>query len=215
VSFPSQYASEVRKRRPRQSAEHTREQAIRAAVAQIADVGFHKMTLADVATRTGISQSGLLHHFPSRAALLAAVLDQRERDDREFLFGDGQIPLGWDAFDALVSLAARNITRPEWVAVFVRVSAEATEADHPGHDWLIEHYDGARRWLTDAIVHGMAAGEIAPDAPTALIVGNTIAVQDGLQQQWLLAQNRVQLVQHLRQHVDDLKTAWGMQPATR
>ncbi|MGN7978656.1 TetR/AcrR family transcriptional regulator [Microbacterium sp. 22195] len=213
MSFPSQYASEVRKRRPRQAAEQTREQAIRAAVAQIAEVGFHKMTLADVAKRTGISQSGLLHHFPSRAALLAAVLEQREQDDREFLFGDGQVPLGWDAFEALVSLAARNTTRPDWVAVFVRVAAEATEEDHPGHDWLVAHYDGARRWLTDAVESGIASGEFSPEAPTALIVGNTIAVQDGIQQQWLLAPNTVPLVQHLRQHVDDLRAAWGTHPS--
>lgn len=170
------------------------------------------MTLADVAKRTGISQSGLLHHFSSRAALLAAVLDQRERDDREFLFGDGQVPLGWDAFEALVSLAARNTTRPEWVGVFVRVASEATEADHPGHAWLLDHYDGARRWLTDAVEHGIRTGEIASEAPTALIVGNTIAIQDGLQQQWLLSPDGVPLVRHLRQHVDGLRSVWERQP---
>lgn len=209
MSFPSQYAAETRKRRPRRAAEETREQAIRAAVAQIAEVGYHKMTLSEVASRTGISQSGLLHHFPSRAALLTAVLEQREREDSEFLFGDGEVPLGWAAFDALVALAARNTTRPEWVGVFVRVAAEATDADHPGREWLVRHYSSTRRWLTEAVEFGVSAGEILPDAPVGLIVGNTIAVQDGLQQQWLVSPADVPLMQNLREYVHTLKTTWG------
>lgn len=208
MSFPSQYAAETRKRRPRRAAEETRQQVILAAVAQIAEVGYHKMTIADVASRTGISQSGLLHHFPSRAALLTAVLEQREREDSEFLFGDGRVPLGWDAFDALVSLAARNSTRPEWVGVFVRVAAEASEVDHPAHEWMMRHYSSARRWLREAIQYGIQVGEIRPDAPVELIVGNTIAVQDGLQQQWLVSPDDVPLVQHFREHVHTLKSAW-------
>lgn len=210
MSFPSQYAVETRKRRPRRAAEETRQQAILAAVSQIAEVGYHKMTIADVATRTGISQSGLLHHFPSRAALLTAVLDQREQEDSRFLFGEGQIPLGWDAFDALIALAARNSTRREWVGVFVRVAAEATEEDHPAHDWLVHHYESTRRWLTEAVTDGIATGDIRQDAPIDLIVGNTIAVQDGLQQQWLVAPAETALVGGLREHVHTLKATWGL-----
>lgn len=212
MSFPSQYAVETRKRRPRRAAEQTRQQAIQAAVTQIAEVGYHKMTIADVAARTGISQSGLLHHFPSRAALLTAVLEQREQEDSRFLFGEGQVPLGWDAFDALVALAARNSTRPEWVGVFVRVAAEAIEADHPAHDWLVHHYQSTHRWLAEAITHGIASGDICEDAPVDLIVGNTIAVQDGLQQQWLVAPAETALVGGLREHVHGLKAAWSAHP---
>jgi AcrR family transcriptional regulator len=210
VSFPSQYAVETRKRRPRRAAEETRQQAIHVAVALIAEVGYHKMTLSEVAARTGISQSGLLHHFPSRPALLTAVLEQREREDSEFLFGDGEVSLGWAAYDALISLAARNTTRPEWVGVFVRVAAEASEADHPAHEWIVQHYASTRRWLTEATEHGITTGEIRPDAPVNLIVGNTIAVQDGLQQQWLVTPKDVPLVRNLREHVQTLKTAWAV-----
>lgn len=209
MSFPSQYARTVRQRRPRRAAEETKQQAILAAVAQIAEVGYHKMTIADVAARTGISQSGLLHHFPSRAILLTAVLDQRERQDSEFLFGDGEVPLGWAAFDALAALAARNVTRPEWVGVFVRVAAEATDRDHPAHEWIVNHYASTRRWLTDAIERGISTGQMRPDIPVPLIVGNTIAVQDGLQQQWLVAPKQVPMVRHLQLFVRDLKNAWS------
>jgi hypothetical protein len=137
-----------------------------------------------------------------------AVLEQRQREDSEFLFGDGEVPVGWAAFDALVSLAARNITRPEWVGVFVRVAAEASEVDHPAHEWIVHHYTSTRRWLTEAIEHGITTGEIRADAPVGLIVGNTIAVQDGLQQQWLVSPDDVPMVRHLREYVRTMKAAW-------
>ncbi len=207
MSFPPRYSAETRKRRTRRSAEETQQQIIATAVAHIGDMGFHKMTIADVAAASGISQSGLLHHFPSKVALLTAILEEREREDNAFLFGDGSIPLSWGAFDALISLAARNSTRPEWVGVFVRVSAEATEADHPAHAWLRDHYASARAWLGDAVEEGKKSGEIAADAPTQLLVGNTIAVQDGIQQQWLV-DPRVDMVSHVRAHVTSLRATW-------
>ncbi|MBC3194889.1 TetR/AcrR family transcriptional regulator [Pseudonocardia sp. C8] len=209
MSFPPRYTLESHKRRPRRRAEETQQQIVDSAVEHIADVGFHKMSIAEVAAASGISQSGLLHHFPSKAALLTAVLERRERDDNEFLFGDGTVPLGWDAFDALVSLGARNATRPEWVGVFVRVSAEATESDHPAHDWLRRHYTSTRRWLTDALEHGKSDGTIRADVPVELVADNTIAVLDGLQQQWLLDRPGIDMVRRIRAHVDGLKAAWS------
>lgn len=213
MSFPPKYEIDDRKRRPRRAAEETRRQIVDVAVDQIAEVGFHRMSIADVALESNISQSGLLHHFRSKAALLAAVLERREHDDNEFLFGDGTVPLGWAAFDALIALAARNSTRPEWVAVFVRVSAEAIEPGHPAHDWLRRHYASVRSWLMDAVDHGKATGTIRRDAPAALIVRNTIAVMDGIQQQWLLEPADIVLIDQIQTHIEALKSAWATTPA--
>ncbi|MFJ2505035.1 TetR/AcrR family transcriptional regulator [Microbacterium sp. NPDC087592] len=196
----------------RRSAAETQQQIVGTAVEQIAEVGFHKMSIADVAAASGISQSGLLHHFPSKVALLAAILEQRERDDNAFLFGDGTVPLGWDAFEALVPLTARNSTRPEWVGVFVRVSAEATEPDHPANEWLRDHYASARAWLGDAVQQGKESGVIRADAPTELLVGNTIAVLDGIQQQWLV-DRRIDMVSQVSAHISGLRVCWELAPS--
>ncbi|WP_311258507.1 TetR/AcrR family transcriptional regulator [Microbacterium sp. WCS2018Hpa-9] len=197
----------------RRSAAETQQQIVGTAVEQIAEVGFHKMSIADVAAASGISQSGLLHHFPSKVALLAAILEQRERDDNGFLFGDGTVPLGWDAFEALVPLTARNSTRPEWVGVFVRVSAEATEPDHPANEWLRDHYASARAWLGDAVEQGKQSGVIRADAPTELLVGNTIAVLDGIQQQWLV-DRRIDMVSQVSAHIAGLRVCWELGPSS-
>lgn len=211
MSFPPRYASQPAKK-TRKNGEQTRQRALQVAVAQIAEVGFHKMAISDIAAKAGVSQSGLLHHFPSKAALLAAVLEQREHEDSEFLFGDGTTPLGWAAFDSLVSLAARNETRPDWVRVFVIVAAEATQTDHPAREWIDQHYQSVRQWLTDAIEHGIETGRIRPEIPTELVVTNTIAVLDGVQQQWIVAPDKISMIRSVREYVDMLKRLWALEP---
>ena len=59
-----------------------RQEIIDAAVEVFATVGYHKGSLRDVADRVGMSQAGLLHHFPSKEHLLQAVLTWRDEDAR-------------------------------------------------------------------------------------------------------------------------------------
>lgn len=213
MSYPAGYRIEREHPRRRRSGESARLKAIQAAIELFAIGGYGGTSVADVAAKTGLSQSGLLHHFPSKAALLAAVLEHRSKDDTEFLFGDANVPTGWAAFDGLVALVARNSTRPDWVGLFVRLSAEATEPGHPAHQWLLDHYESLRRWLTEALEQGKTSGEVRQDAPTTHIVNTTIAVLDGLQQQWLCEPGTFAMVAHFRSFTEGLKTCWAEQPA--
>lgn len=208
MSFPAKYALDATKKGSR-DAERTRAALLKVAIAHVATAGFHKMTISAVAAEAGVSQSGLLHHFPNKAALLAAVLDERDREDSDFLFGDSDTPLGWDAFDSLVSLVARNNNRPEWVRLFVRIAAEATDPNHPGHDWVTRHYQSMRAWLTDAIHAGVEDGTIRPDIPRPLVVESTIALLDGIQQQWVIDPDTVSMIDNVREHVRVLRQTWS------
>ncbi|MFD6274434.1 TetR/AcrR family transcriptional regulator [Streptomyces sp. NPDC060209] len=184
--------------------------AVRAALELFATTGFKGTSIAKVAERTGLSQSGLLHHFPSKAELLSAVLEERDAEDGAFLTGkDGEAPLGWDAFDAIEALVARNSTRPHLVGLYVRLSAEAMEPSHPAHNWLKDRYTGMTAWLTDAVRIGKVRDEIQSDAPASVLVHNTIAVVDGLQQQWLLYPERVSMVKEFGAYTADLRSRWG------
>ncbi|MGW6442945.1 TetR/AcrR family transcriptional regulator [Lentzea sp. NPDC055074] len=191
------------------SGEESRARAVAVATELFALTGFKGTSVAAVAARTGLSQSGLLHHFPSKAALLTAVLEERDRQDGDFLAGSGGPPLGWAAFDALAALIARNSTRPHLVGLFVRLAAEATEPDHPAHAWVHEHYRGLRRWLTEAVREGQERGEIAGDAPVDSVVRTTIAVIDGLQQQWLLQPDAVSMTAEFEVYAQVLRARWG------
>lgn len=209
MSYPPGYRIERERNRTEKAGDVARAKAIQAAIELFSTSGYNKSSIAEVALRTGLSQSGLLHHFPNKTALLTAVLEQREKEDSEFLFGEGAAPLGWAAFDSLLALVARNSTRPEWIGLFVRISAEATEANHPANQWMLDHYRSTRQWLTQAIEDGKRTGEILPDAPVDAIVRNTIAVLDGLQQQWVAEPNSMSMVGELRVYLDQLRSAWG------
>ncbi|KRE77801.1 MULTISPECIES: TetR/AcrR family transcriptional regulator [Micrococcaceae] len=209
MSYPPGYRIERERNRTEKAGDIARAKAIQAAIELFSTSGYNKSSIAEVALRTGLSQSGLLHHFPNKTALLTAVLEQREKEDSEFLFGEGAAPMGWAAFDSLVALVARNSTRPEWIGLFVRISAEATEAKHPANQWMLDHYRSTREWLTQAIEDGKRTGEILPDAPVEAIVRNTIAVLDGLQQQWVAEPHSMSMVAELRVYLDQLRATWG------
>ncbi|ABM10746.1 TetR/AcrR family transcriptional regulator [Paenarthrobacter aurescens] len=209
MSYPPGYRIERERSRVGKAGDAARAKAIQAAIELFSTSGYNKTSIAEVAIRTGLSQSGLLHHFPNKSALLSAVLEQREKEDTEFLFGDGDAPMGWVAFDSLVALVARNSTRPEWIGLFVRISAEATEPAHPAHEWMLNHYLSIRSWLGQAIEHGQKTGEILPDAPSEAIVRNTIAVLDGLQQQWVAEPHSMSMVAELRVYLHGLRATWG------
>ncbi|KAA9159943.1 TetR/AcrR family transcriptional regulator [Amycolatopsis acidicola] len=207
MSFPPRYRS-----RGDVSGAESREKAVRAAMELFATSGFKGTSIARVAEKTGLSQSGLLHHFPSKTALLSAVLEARDAEDGEFLSAGGDAPLGWAAFDSLAALVARNSTRPQLVGLYVRVSAEAIEPGHPAHEWLRSHYANVEAWLTDAVQAGKERGEIRADAPVEALVRTTIAVLDGLQQQWLLRPESVSMTKLFNAHVQGLREQWSSAP---
>ncbi|MFD9698810.1 TetR/AcrR family transcriptional regulator [Lentzea sp. NPDC059081] len=205
MSFPPRYRA---RSRVDVSGEESRAKAVAVATELFALTGYRGTSVAAVAAKTGLSQSGLLHHFPSKAALLAAVLEERDRQDGAFLAGGTAPPLGWAAFDALTALVARNSTRPELVGLFVRLAAEATDPAHPAHAWVQQHYAGIRTWLGEAVRTGVERGEFAADAPVGSIVRTTVAVIDGLQQQWLLQPEEVAMAREFEIFVSTLRARW-------
>jgi len=64
------------------------------AAALFARRGFAKTSLQDVADAVGLSKAGLLHHFPSKEALHAAVLGQAEALGVRVLEPVRDLPLG-------------------------------------------------------------------------------------------------------------------------
>ena len=116
----------------------TREEILDAAMQLFGEVGYHTASLREVASRVGISHPGLLHHFPSKAALLEAVLTRRDEIDEALFAAD--VAAGRDYFDSLSMLIERNAARPGIVELFATLSAEATSPDHPAHAYFQNRY---------------------------------------------------------------------------
>jgi AcrR family transcriptional regulator len=164
----------------------TRDLALDVAARLFAARGYRGTSLADVAQAAGLSNAGLLHHFPSKEQLLVEVLRRRDVADAVALdAGRGPEPTAWDLLDSMVELAALNSERVGMVRLYSTLSGEAIDADHPAHDWLREHLSRGVADLYSALEAGKAAGLVRPEAPSASIARSCIALLDGLQIQWL------------------------------
>ncbi|MGY1682362.1 TetR/AcrR family transcriptional regulator [Geodermatophilus sp. SYSU D01176] len=97
------------------------------AAALFARRGFAKTSVQDVADAVGLSKAGLLHHFPSKDALHAAVLAQADTLAARVRDQLGDLPLGpardRQALEVLVDVA---LAHPGLVALML---APATQLD--------------------------------------------------------------------------------------
>lgn len=184
---------EARKaQRPRAVTIQRRQDILKAALATFGSKGFKAGSLAEVAEQVGITQAGVLHHFGSKDQLLLDVLEYRDQSDVEGL-EDKHIPGGLELFRHLAKTAALNAERPGIVQAFTVLSAESVTDEHPAQEWFRARYRQLRFEVRRALVVVCASddppSETAIDDATAAI----LAVMDGLQVQWLLEPDAVDL----------------------
>ncbi|CAM5528971.1 AcrR family transcriptional regulator OS=Streptomyces violarus OX=67380 GN=FHS41_003316 PE=4 SV=1 [Streptomyces violarus] len=160
----------------RTRSEERRAGIVRAALEVIAERGYRGASLAAVAERVGLTQQGLLHHFPTKEALLVAVLRDRDRWDA--------MPAGRLRLDLLASLVEYNAMRPAIIQTFSALLGESVTEGHPARAYFTERYTGVRAALAEVLraEYGerLPSG-LTPERAAPLLV----AVLDGLQYQWL------------------------------
>ncbi|PRB12931.1 TetR/AcrR family transcriptional regulator [Microbacterium sp. MYb62] len=169
-----------------------REQILKAAVEIFGNKGSTNGTLADVAEQVGITHAGVLHHFGSKQKLLLEVLAYRDQTDVAEL-AEKHIPDGPELFLHLVRTAFANEKRPGIVQAYTVLSAESVTDDHPARHFFEDRYTTLRREVTAAF-HELCAQEGVRDPDTiAAAAAAILAVMDGLQLQWLLHPEIVEL----------------------
>ena len=154
-----------------------------AARAVFAERGFRAGSLRDVGERAGVSAANVLHHFGSKEALLVAVLEARDLGSGPELlehFERGEV------IPALRALVRSNARDRDIVRLFVTLSAEATDTDHPAHGYFRRRYVDIRAYVAAAVERARDRGALPPGPEPALVAAGLIAVMDGLQKQWLL-----------------------------
>ncbi|GGU57285.1 TetR family transcriptional regulator [Streptomyces albospinus] len=159
---------------------------LEAAMELIADRGYRRTSLAAIAERAGLTQQGLLHHFPTKELLLIGVLEARDR---------------WDAAAAasgtwrtgtLAQLVDYNATRPGIVQTYTVLSADSVTEDHPAREFFETRFRAVREALARAL-----RAEFGDTLPCGLTPEQAapllVAVMDGLQLQWLLDPEHVDM----------------------
>ncbi|MET9757727.1 TetR family transcriptional regulator [Streptomyces sp. NPDC006372] len=173
----------------RTRSEARRAEIVRAALEVIAERGYRGASLAAVAERVGLTQQGLLHHFPTKDALLVAVLQERDRWDA--------VPAGRLRLDLLASLVEYNAMRPAIIQTFSALLGESVTEDHPARAYFTERYTGVRAGMAEVLraeYGDRLPSGLTPERAAPLLV----ATLDGLQYQWLLDPESVDMAAAFR-----------------
>ncbi|MER5937060.1 TetR/AcrR family transcriptional regulator [Streptomyces sp. NPDC001928] len=157
--------------------EERRAEIVRAALEVIAERGYRGASLGAVAERVGLTQQGLLHYFPTKDALLVAVLKERDQWDA--------VPGTRWRIDLLASLVEYNAMRPGIIQTFSALLGESVTEGHPARDYFSRRYVEVRASMAEVL-----RAEYGDRLPNGLTPERTapllVAVMDGLQYQWLL-----------------------------
>lgn len=201
----------VPRRRPGEYANGraTRRSIVEAAAALFAQQGFNAATVRDIAAAANISRPGLHRHFADKEALLHAVIQDRDDQDRTRFDPYATIPGGVGILQGMVELAKHNEGTPGIINLFIRLSTEAADSDHPAHQYFRTRYDGIRTGTARALRSAAAAGYLRDHVDADNAAARLTALMDGLQVQWLLEPSRL-MHPHVRAAVEELLTPAGI-----
>jgi AcrR family transcriptional regulator len=178
-------AAETRKR-VRAKAEDRRALILEEAVRLVGERGYYGFTILELAQRSGLSNPGLLHYFPSKEELLIALLEDRDRRGTEIvesvigLTRHGQtkpeltLRQVLDLFHAMIVGISGE---PELMRLYSVLQSEALNPEHPAHAYFMR-----READTLESFGGMVASYVSEPRSTAR---RLVATMEGLAQQWL------------------------------
>jgi AcrR family transcriptional regulator len=179
-----------------------RELVVQVATEIFGTQGFRAATMRQIAAACGISRTGLLHHFPTKESLLEAVLAHRDAGPEEPIDAGAASGDGRTRLCRLLVVVERNATQPRIVNLFSVLSAEAGDPAHPAHDYFVRRYARLRAELQQTLTTLAEAGQLVPGTDPPALAIEIIALMDGLQVQWVLTPDEIDMAAVLRHRLD-------------
>ena len=186
----------------RKSAER-RAQILDAAHQVFARSGYSGTSVNEIARTVGMTQTGVLHHFAGgKIALLRAVLERRDTTAEDLLAGRE----GRDFLAGLVEISRRQADQRGMVQLYTVLGAEATDPDHPAHDYFTERFTRIAAAVTEAFAAVGAAGGLRAGVDPRKAALSTLSATEGLELLWLNGLD-VDMAEDIRQHISGFLTA--------
>lgn len=181
-----------------------RQAIVDAAAARFAADGYHRTAMTAIASDVGISEGGLLHHFPNKRHLLIAVAQHRFDASAQWWDSLPEDATGLATLHYMVDATRRYLAEPGLIQLVVLVSAEAADPSSPAHSVYAERYRRAVSALGTRLRSGVERDGMNPDLDYDAIARECLAVSDGLQLQWVITDGDIDIVAGVRAHVDRL-----------
>lgn len=171
-----------RRRGPYAKSAGRRRSIVAAAFDVFAARGYRGGTLQEVADSVGMSQTSLLHYFPTKRHLLLAVLDLRDELGR----AEGPAVHERDFPTRVVDRARLNEEVPTLIELYAVLAGEAMTTDHPARDYFADRFDRLRHEYVGQLRTLHAEGRLRDGVDIERAAATILALWDGIQAQWLL-----------------------------
>lgn len=173
------------KRGPYAKTAETKATIAKAALDVVRELGHGGLTTAEVSERAGVSEATRFYHFPTRDHLLVAAMEAAEAENEAFMGADAEnAQVGLE--DIPGRIARRGMTNVNDLRLFASLAGQATDPEHPAHDFLKRHNERAVQGYAQGIRLRMAEGLAHPDLDPDSVARHMVAIWNGLQSQWLI-----------------------------
>jgi AcrR family transcriptional regulator len=182
------------KQKPKRTRRNRRVEILEATTGLLAEYGFQGMSLAMVAEKVGLTEPGVLHYFPNKVALLQGVLDYRDEIDVDKYASviDVEKDEVDDLFNSISEVVQENEKIPELLQLFTVLVSESIRQDHPSHNFFVDRYRRGRKIYKTEFTE-LLKTPIRSDVDAETLAPLVMAMMDGLQIQWLLDPENVDL----------------------
>ncbi|MHA7132681.1 TetR/AcrR family transcriptional regulator [Oerskovia turbata] len=158
-----------------------REEILATALDVIAREGYRGASVKELADAAGLSQAGLLHYFDSKDELFTAILRKRDELDLETYRAEADD----DPIRIFLRVMRHNAEVPGLVELYTRLNAEASDHDHPAHQFFTERRTAMSALFADRFAEAKRTGRYPANLDAAALGLVLTAAADGLQTLWL------------------------------
>jgi AcrR family transcriptional regulator len=164
-----------------------RQQILDSVIDLLAQRGVDRASLRSVGEAIGVSHTALRHYFSSRDELLVEAYRTHEaRAERDMPAGDHSSG-DESAVGLIVGAAERNRSIPGLVELYATLTTDALQEQHAvTREFVRGRFRSLRRELATRIESAQREGRVTADIDPVDAAALVIAASDGLQIQWLL-----------------------------
>ena len=157
-----------------------REEILDRAAETFGRLGYHAASMREIAANCGLSQAGLLHHFPNKEALIMALVERR--DTAQSSRPSAHAAEHWQ--DEALQTLEGNLRDRTMTQLWATLAAEATDPAHPAHTYFLDRYGRTFEEFTGWFAEDPHSPNTREEA--AVKARLFVALWDGLQLQSLL-----------------------------
>jgi len=170
-----------------------RKQIVDTAIATIAERGYSKTSLAEIARGAGISKGVISYHFRGKSELVEEILSRLMREPAEFI--KSRVDARTCATDKIRAYIEANFefAQAHRSHLLALVDLWGRRDSSEGRNRFdAEAYEPSRRYLSRILTAGVESGELRPVAAAAMASAIQAAI-DGVLLQWAFDDQAVDL----------------------